>query len=291
MNDIIFCFTLDDIGYDGYSSEQHLSQLLEFWRTEGLKATLFMVPLFDGHDMRERAAYVELLERAIAEGHEVAQHGLTHDRFECGIPPQMILSLAHEGPARERLANHREAIERDLAVDRIRERLRQGRRIVSDILGWQVPGFRAPCLSICDNLFDALEADGYTWDSSRHLQHWDHMQGKLDTPPEPITFERFQGLQYPGRLKTLPLTTDYTWYLTRERYQPTLDLATHDLFSCAQAGIPFVPIAHVSPIFEGEDAAIGLQLYRDLLTYARQMAHEQDRQLRFITLSEACESI
>jgi len=32
----------------------------------------------------------------------VAQHGLNHDRFEIGIPPEMILMLAHSKAGAER---------------------------------------------------------------------------------------------------------------------------------------------------------------------------------------------
>ena len=37
----------------------------------------------------------------------------------------------------------------------------EGRKILEDMTGHAVEGFRAPCLSVCDNLFAALDLEGY----------------------------------------------------------------------------------------------------------------------------------
>jgi hypothetical protein len=233
---------------------------------------------------------VELLRQAAAEGHAIGQHGLEHDRFETGIPPRMILDLPHEGPARERLAKQRPAIEAGLQVDSLRERLATGRRILEDALGFEVAGFRAPCLSICDNLFDALEAEGFRYDSSRHFQDagWDILNGKDPIVPLPITRERFDASQYPGRIRTLPLTAEYTWYLTRDKFDITMDLAHHDFTACLDAGIPFVPVCHVSPVQQGEPGC-GFEFYRRLLAFARDQAAARGEVLETPNLQETAE--
>jgi hypothetical protein len=236
-----------------------------------------------------RPGYVELLKQAAGEGHAVAQHGLEHDRFETGIPPRMVLDLPHEGPARERLANDRAAIEDALRTHAIRARLSEGRRILEDALGFEIQGFRAPCLSICDNLFDALEAEGYRFDSSRHLQEagWDIISNKAPIAFRPITRADFDRAQHPGRMRTFPLTTDYTWYLTRDKFKITMDLARHDFEACLGAGIPFVPLCHVSPVHQG-DAGCGCEMYRLLMDFARERVAARGEELHTLNLAEAC---
>ena len=289
---MIVCATVDDVCLEGYSSPAHLASLLDFFREQKLRATFFVVPKAGGIPLGDRPDYVGLLREAMSEGHAIAQHGLEHDRFETGIPPKMVLDLPHEGPARERLAKDRAAIEDSLRVDALRARLSEGRRILEDALGVEIQGFRAPCLSICSNLFDALEAEGFRFDSSRHLQEagWEIISGKEPIAFRPITREDFDRTQYPGRLRILPLTTEYTWYLTRDKFQITMDLARHDLDACFQAGIPFVPLCHVSPVHQG-DAGCGYEMYRRLLDHARKTAAARGDELQTMNLVEACDAV
>jgi len=224
----------------------------------------------------------------MAEGHEVAQHGLEHDRFEFGIPPSMILELPHEGQARERLARERIAIEAALEVGPIRRRLACGRQILQDALQKEMVGFRAPCLAICGNLFQALEAERYAYDSSRHFQEagWDILNGKEPIEPRPVTRKIFDGFQYSPRIRSLPLTTDYTWYLPRKNFAVTLNLAKHDFMACLDADIPFVTLSHVSPIQEGEGDS-GFEFYRQLVAFSREQAAHRGEELMLPPLAEA----
>ena len=280
----------DDVGMDGYSTPEHLRNLVRFWESEGLKGTLFVVPRWDGREIGESREYVSLLKDIIERGHEVAQHGLDHTRFQTGIPPQMVLNLAHKGPARERLATHRQEIEAAHSLDILRQVLTQGRRILEDALGVPMLGFRAPCLSTCDRLFEALAAEAYQYDSSAVFQDvaWDMIAtpGKA-VSPLPITRERFAHMQTTGSLRTWPISAEYTWYLKREQATSFLDLAKHDLDACLAAGIPFVPVCHVSPVQEG-DADQGFDLYRKLLAHAREVTEKAGRRLGSVTLSELC---
>jgi hypothetical protein len=289
MNEIAFCFSVDDVAYDGYSSEAHLAKYLAFSNEQGMKATMLTVPLYGDKDFRERSGYIKLLKHAISEGHEVAQHGLRHDRFETGIPPDFILALPHEAPIRERLAKERAAIERENSVDNIRQRLALGRTILEEALEHKICGFRGGAGSSCANLYLAEECEGYTWDSTRIVQEagWDLIQGKLDIVPKPITRERFDGLQPAGALREMPLTTDYTWYLTKARYAASLNLAKHDFIACVEAGIPFVPVCHISPIVESENDG-GYELYRELIRFVKAVAVDRGISLSFPTMSEAC---
>ena len=272
----------------GYSSEAHLADLLEFCAKEEIKATFFAVPRADGVVISRQPGYAKLLREAIADGHEVGQHGLDHDRFEFGIPPPMILELPHEGPAREYLAGHRDEIDANQTIPKLRERLALGRRIIEDAIGRAVAGFRAPCLSVCDRLFRALELEGYEYDSSACLQQtaWDFINGRLETQPRPITRERIEEARSVVSIAEIPLTAEYTWYLESDPYSLFLDLARHDVEACGEAEIPFVPLCHVSPVQEGAGNR-GFDLYRDLLRHARDRAAETGRRFTSTTLHNA----
>lgn len=291
MNGRAFCFTVDDVCYEGYSTEEHLYNLLEFWRKEDIKATLFVVPLAPGKKLKERVGYIKLLKQAISQGHEIAQHGLEHNRFESGIPPPMILDLPHEGPARERLARHREEIEKSHTLKNLRRMLRDGRQILEQALRYPIKGFRAPSGAICKNLYYALQEEGYGYDSSKIFQEagWDIIKRKKDILPRPITRNLFNSQQTGRNLLVLPITSEYTWYLKKEVYNMALGLARHDFDACLESEIPFIPLCHVSPIQEGENDC-GFELYRRLIDYARKKSSASGLELEMLTLSQVYES-
>jgi peptidoglycan/xylan/chitin deacetylase (PgdA/CDA1 family) len=288
---MILCVTVDDVCWEGegpgYSSVEHLAGLLRFFKEIDVRATFFAVPRADGIPLVDKPGYVQLLKQALEEGHAVGQHGLVHDRFETGIPPQMILDLSHEGPARERLARDRKAIEASHSVANLRGVVATGRRILEEPLGIKIQGFRAGAGSVCDNLFRALEAEGFRYDSSRWVQEagWDIINDKTPIVPRPITRERFDSLQGPGKLRCFPLTTDYTWYLPRKKWDITMELARHDFDDCQRVGIPFVPVCHVSPVFQCEDD-LGLEFYRRLMDYAREQVKIKGEQLQTLNLDQ-----
>lgn len=288
MQDAAFyCFTVDDVAMEGYSSVAHMNTLLDFLAAEDVKATFFVVPRFNGKPLQPGGEYSKVFADVQQAGHALAQHGLDHDRFQTGIPPQMILDLPHEGPARAHLAAHRDDIERALTVEKLRGVLREGRTILEDVVGSAVDGFRAPCLSICDNLFTALEEEGYGYDSSQCFQKgaWELINGKGNPVVCPITRALFDSYQTAGRMRTFPLSAEYTWYLTRDRYDAFLQLAKHDCDACLSAGIPFVPICHVSPVQEGEGDC-GLALHRELLVHVRAAAAAQGKRFVSTTLAD-----
>jgi polysaccharide deacetylase family protein (PEP-CTERM system associated) len=80
-----------------------------------------------------------LVRRIAAEGHEVASHGWWHRRLGTLTP------------------------------DELRQEVRDSRRLLQDITGQPVNGFRAPSFSITPGrewAFDVLLEEGYTYDSS-----------------------------------------------------------------------------------------------------------------------------
>ncbi|MBT3381791.1 MAG: polysaccharide deacetylase family protein [Lentisphaerae bacterium] len=290
MDPFYLAVTTDDVGMDGYSTPEHVRNLLDLWASENLTGTLFAVPRWDGREIGASAEYVSILQHAVEQGHDVAQHGLDHTRFQTGIPPKMVLDLPHEGPAREYLANHRDEIAAAHTVDKLRHILGTGRQILEDALGVPMRGFRAPCLSTCDQLFEALEAEAYVYDSSAVFQTtaWDLINDPdRDVAPMPVTRELFEQMQTAGSMWTWPISAEYTWYLKCEHAERFLALAKHDFEACLSAGIPFVPVCHVSPVQEG-DAGQGFDLYRKLMAYVRQRVVEEGKRLVSITLSQLC---
>ena len=278
-----FAFTVDDVALAGYSTPGHLLRLYDFLDEERLPATFFVVPEGeDGAPAARRPDWAAALAEGLRRGHEFAQHGVAHDRFEVGVPPPMILELPHEGPARKFLAENRGRVERDLTVERIRVRLRRGRATLEDVLGRPISGFRAPALQTCANLWPALAAEGYAYDSSTWFQTagWDFLNGRMDAPPAAITRAGFVERQKAPGVREFPLTTDYAWFLPAERYAAAFGLARHDAESCFREDVPFVPVCHVSPVMEGE----GLRLWRELLAWMRSAAGDAGAALAPTTL-------
>lgn len=263
----LWSFTVDDIGFDGYSTEKQLNNILDFCDEHKIKSTLFVVPVSDDKRINMRSGYIMILRDAIKRGHEVAQHGIEHDRFEIGIPPEMIMMLPHEGLARKFLTENRDKLATEHTVEKIRKKLRLGRDILEDAIGEPVQGFRSPALQSCENMFIALAEEGYKYDSSTYLQKtgWDLLNG-IENEPQKITLDRFNSLQKSPVMKEFPLTTDYTWYLKKENFDKALNLAIHDYYACMAAQIPYVSLCHVSPIHEGDDE-FGFELYSRLLTH------------------------
>ena len=287
MENVIFNFSVDDICLEGYSTEKHLNEILDFCDENKVKSTLFTVPVADGISLEKRPGYIKVLKDAIKRGHEVAQHGLEHDRFEIGIPPEMIMMLPHEGPARKFLAENRDKLKLEHTVEKIHKKLQTGKDILEQCLSIEIEGFRAPAGQYCPNMYKVLVEDGYAYDSSEIFQKggWDLING-IDAPWQKFSWERFLSIQKGASLLEMPITAEYTWYLKQEKYDKALALAIHDFEACLKSGVPFTPVCHVSPIHEG-DEGLGFKLYRELFEYMR----NTDCKLTAKTMSEACKKI
>ena len=185
------------------------------------------------------------------------------------------------------LAENRGKIQASLTVENLRKILATGRGIIESALPVRIQGFRAPACSTCDNLFVALEEEGFLYDSSRILQSaaWDLMN-RPEEPitPQPVNRSRFDEFQVSNKMRILPILAEYTWYLKRERYDAFLQLATHDFDACLAEGLPFIPICHVSPIEQG-DPECGYDLYRDLICHAKSQAEKHGVSLACCTMS------
>ena len=287
MRNVIFNFSVDDICLEGYSTEKHLNNILDFCDQNNVKSTLFTVPVADGISLEKRSGYIKVLKDAIKRGHEVAQHGFEHDRFEIGIPPKMIMMLPHEGPARKFFDENKDKLALDHTVEKIRKKLKKGKDILEQSLGIEIKGFRAPAGQNCTNMYKVLVEDGYLYDSSEIFQKggWD-LLNDIDEPWQEFNWDRFLNVQKGGSMLEMPISADYVWYLKHDKYDRALALAKHDFDSCLESGVPMTPVCHVSPIQEG-DEGLGFKLYRDLFEYMK----DTDCEIISGTMSEACKRI
>ena len=116
-----------------------------------------------------------LVRRIADAGHEIASHGQDHRR------------VTHQSPAE------------------FRESIRRSRRVLEDVTGRVVVGFRAPSFSIVPGrewAFDILIEEGYAYDSSLFPIRRSAQYGYPSAPRESHWIER-PG----GRLLEVPLTT------------------------------------------------------------------------------------
>lgn len=284
---MLFGMTVDDVALTGWSKAENLASLIEFFDHENIPATFFVVPMDEesGKTFAQLPGdYTALIKNAHSSGHEFAQHGLRHNRFEFGVPPRMILDLPHETENKRYAEKNRVKLAAEQTCENLRPRLRQGRDILENELGFRIAGFRAPALQESPGMFEALAAEGYRYDSSNCLQEtgWDYILDRMDIEPRPITRERWLGLRRKATIPILSLTADYTWYLTEEKYRRVFKMAQQDFRACCRAEIPFITVCHVDPVFEG----LGIRFLRELFAWAHREAAEQNLKLEFVTLEQ-----
>ena len=282
-----FGMTVDDVALKHWSTPENLANILDFFRGEGIPATLFVVPIDEESDkpfytLDDR--YLPLIQQAAKDGFRFGQHGLRHNRFELGITPPFILNLPHEIENKRWVEKNREALERELTVELCRSRIRQGRKILEEAFGFPVQSFRAPALQESPAMFAALKAEGFIADSSCLLQEtaYDYYLDKMDATPQEITRERWEAIHRKGHGLTFPLTCDYTWDLHDNHYAKVMDMAKHDFRQCLENDIPFVTVCHVNPVFDGE----GIRFLREFYRFAKDTTAAAGRELQFKTLEE-----
>lgn len=285
---MLYSFSIDDVALNDWSTPEHLNNIIEFCKANQINATYFVVPQSDGKEiLSKNSEYKKLIDKIFANGSECAQHGITHDRFEIGVPPKMILDLPHEGPSREYLATHQEELKIRHSVENIKKQLQYGRDILEELFERKLYGFRSPALQVCDNFFIAMSEMDYLYDSSACLQEtgWDYLQGNTNVAPREITKARFQALQKIANTPVLPLTTDYTWFIGPENYDITMQLAQKDFLSCLEQDLPFIHVAHVSPVQQG-DNNMGFKFLSELINYMKKQT-----KLESLTLKEISETL
>jgi polysaccharide deacetylase family protein (PEP-CTERM system associated) len=149
--------------------EQNTNRLLDIFADAGTKATFFILGW-----VAER--YPSLVGRIASEGHELASHGYAH------IPAN------RQNPSQ------------------FREDIRKTKRLIEDLAGEAVRGYRAPTFSIGRSnwsAFQILAEEGYLYSSSI-FPIWHDTYGMPDAPRGPFIAE-------PSNMLELPLTTIRLW--------------------------------------------------------------------------------
>jgi polysaccharide deacetylase family protein (PEP-CTERM system associated) len=126
--------------------EGNTERMLELLQANGAVATFFVL----GDIARK---HPEVVKRIHAAGHEVASHGHGHEL------------LYQMSPAR---------IESDVLSTK---------KMLEDLTGAEVTGYRAPAFSITDRAVDILARCGYRYDSSMFAFSLHDRYGKLQNPP------------------------------------------------------------------------------------------------------------
>lgn len=117
-----------DVEYD-----RVVDRFLELFAGLDVRATFFMV----GDDVRAGKLAPDVVRRMTAAGHELANHTMTH--------PHNLSRLPRE---------------------RKRAEILDTGRLLEDVTGERVVGFRAPCLDVDEEVVDILEENGYRYESS-----------------------------------------------------------------------------------------------------------------------------
>ena len=151
-----------------YRVEANTDRLLELLSQREVKATFFTLGW-----VAERSP--ELVRRIQNAGHEIASHGYSHQLVYNQTP------------------------------DVFRDETRKSKKILEDITGEPITGYRAASYSITAQsrwALDILCEEGFTWDSSIFPVHHDRY-GMPGTPHEPYRLEAPSG----GTLIEFPLST------------------------------------------------------------------------------------
>ncbi len=174
--------------------ERNVDRILAMLGERQTKATFFTLGW-----VAER--YPQLVRRIVGEGHELASHGYGHERAS------------------------------DLSEAEFSADVTSAKRLLEDISGQEVKGYRAPSFSIGENnlwAFDCLERAGYRYSSSIYPIRHDHY-GMPDAPrfahrvrsgliELPVTTARFFARNWPasggGYFRLLPYAFS-RWLLRR----------------------------------------------------------------------------
>lgn len=127
--------------------ERNTRRMLELMSLAGVRSTCFVLGW-----VAER--HPALVREIVAAGHEIASHGYGHE-------------LIYE-----------------IGPDRFREDVRRAKRMLEDISGRRVVGYRAPNFSITDWAIDILAEEGHEYDSSSFPVVMHDRYGKLSKSGE-----------------------------------------------------------------------------------------------------------
>lgn len=277
MTETLFAFTNDDAGMQ---DPERFAELLDFLDEQAIPATFFVVPHGNGRPLDQKPEWTGLLQRALDAGHDLEHHGFDHGScFEFGIPPGFMLDILPP-ETQAAYAQTPDQFTQHHGYAFLRDKLDQGREILSRAFGYVPRGFRAPCLAMCDNSYRALADLDFEWSSNQVVNPmgWRYINRDYDrgepwqreVPPRPF---RANGLV------EAPMLSEYTWYLQPDDVDRHYALIQSDFDRTRAEGGAFVVLSHYYAM-TGQWAA-GLEVYRRLFAHARETGD-----VRFVTLSQ-----
>ena len=282
MTETLFALTNDDAG--GQEPES-FAALLDFLAEQQVPATFFVIPLARGEPLDKKREWLPLLRRALDEGHELQLHDLTHADFEFGVPPDFMLDIMPGGLAKARWQHEPDLIRQGHTVEILSDKIARGKEIFYRALGYEPQGFRAGCLAICDNMYQALAHHNIQWSSNLVVNPmgWRYISRQYeadepwqkDIPPHPFPYQ--------ARVIEVPMLSEYTWFLKEEDLERHFNLIKDDYDRVRQLSGTFVTLSHYYAMVGEWSTA--LQVYKRLFAYAREQG-----EVRFCTISQLLES-
>lgn len=272
-----FVLTNDDAGM---AQPERFAELLDFLAQEEVPTTFFVVPYGQEIALDQKPEWADLLQRALAEGHELQHHAWQHDScFEFGVPPYFMLDIIPD--ARDRFAAAPEDFALRHNYETLRSKLEHGRAILERTLGFVPRGFRAPCLSVCEAQYRALADLEFEWATNAVINPlgWRYINRDYDTGETWHESMPHVPYRHESGVIEVPMHSEYTWYLKADDVDRHTALVLADLDRAADAGQPFVALSHYYAMTGEWDA--GLEVYR------RVFAHVRERgDIRFSTLGD-----
>lgn len=196
-----FAITCDDISA-GYPLE-YFDEIESTLETYGFRATFFVIPYHGEWDLlTESPALVRALHAAQDRGHEIALHGYAHYENEFTCSPEK------------------------------QEKLLEKALSVMGEAGFNVKGFRAPCLKETAQTQNLLKKYGFVYDAS--------------------VFRESGEPSLEGELPEVPSGHEYTWYLDEKELVGNLALATLESEIQYRKGSVFSLVIHMKAVNEGE---------------------------------------
>lgn len=276
MAEKFFVLTNDDMG----SAEPELMvELLDFLRDQAVPATFFVVPHHSGKALDTKPEWMPVVERALADGHDLQHHAFDHSScFEFGVPPYFMLDIMPD--ARDKYRDEPEFFTQHHGYETLRGKLEAGREILTRAFGYTPRGFRSPCLSACDNLYRALDDLEFDFCSNEVINPlgWRYINRAYATGEDWHPDMPHAPYARTPTLVEAPMHSEYTWYLEPGDVDRHVALMCRDLDRALDEGNPFVTLSHYYAM-TGKWAT-GLEAYARVFAYAR------ERGVRFTTLRD-----
>ena len=200
---VLTCITFDDICLR-YMPLQKIKAFVQYLHDLSVPTTLFVVPKTPIRLKGEIKEYVECLKDAVTFGHELAQHGTTHDGTEYFSEFSSLIPLPYPSYSQQEKS------------------ITSGLEEFNKLLGLTPKSFRAPFYLHNSNTLMALANLGFSCDSSKTVfkpAHLSPVRLKVMSKLKPSKI---------GNIVEVPVTGDYTYLLKSMNFAVQMKKALDD---------------------------------------------------------------